>query len=400
MTDEKKPPEGAEPFDWDGALAEWEDKDFSPEVAKEPPVAPAKHEPPAPPPRPFYRPPTDLMAKAPARPPAVTSEPPTARAPEPADDDDEDGATRMMVAPDPFRLAPPPPAIPRPVSRSPIPPARTLSPSPSPGSRSATPTLAPPPDSARPAAPDVSGDGNDAAELPPFRSQQATIPATDEIDALTRAAVGSVSPATPAQPQGEIPAPPSVDVLVEPGVDVELPRAPRVQRKGEARSWSDDRPASAWLDEPARAALLARAMWLEDEARTTVDKVIRARALLACSEMFAIAGELAHAEELATEARTIAPSVALAHRQARALLPSPADPDDYLVLLDIEAKAAPGPAARAHSTLLAADLLRARGDDEGAAKRLEQAARLVPGDARPAVARAVRALGKQDLRRR
>src|SRR5581483_7262784 len=178
-------------------------------------------------------------------------------------------------------------------------------------------------------------------------------------------------------------------------LELERPRPPR--RSSEARSWADERPTSAWLTEEARAAMEARATWLEDEARATVDKIVRARGLLACSEIFASAGNLGRAEELATEARTIAPSVALAHRQARALIPAPQDPDDYLVVLDIEAKASPGPVARAHATLLAADVLRARGDDDGSGKRLDQAARLVPVDARPALSRAMRALARQDV---
>ena len=35
MTDEKKPPEPLEGFDWDQALSEWDSKDFAPEVAKD-----------------------------------------------------------------------------------------------------------------------------------------------------------------------------------------------------------------------------------------------------------------------------------------------------------------------------------------------------------------------------
>ena len=45
MTDEKKAPE-AEPFDWDRALAEWEEKPLKPEVAKEVAHAASKLDPP------------------------------------------------------------------------------------------------------------------------------------------------------------------------------------------------------------------------------------------------------------------------------------------------------------------------------------------------------------------
>ena len=454
MTDEKKAP-GAEPFDWDRALAEWEEKPLKPEVAKEVSPAPAKAEPPRPPAKPLYRPPTDLMGKAPPprppppRPPPPTavprpafvrpppgpaavpsSAPPTARAIVPGEDyEGEDEATMIGQMPE----APAPPGIPRPVSRSPVPAAgaKTMPP---PGSplpprpSSSAPTRSPVPGSPTPVPQDVpAGEAFDA-----FRPPQATIPATDEIENLMRSAGGTLRPPGPTRSDGgtlpppsplrpaagsppEPPAPkpsslppaPAADEGVEvAGVDEvsadeaeglapERPRPPR--RSSDARYWADERPPSQWLSDEARAAMEARATWLEDEARATVDKVVRARALIACSEIFAAAGNLSHAEEIATEARTIAPSVALAHRQARALIPSPQDPDDYLVVLDIEAKASPGPVARAHATLLAAEVLRARGDDDGAAKRLDQASRLVPIDARPAIARAVRALARQDL---
>jgi tetratricopeptide (TPR) repeat protein len=237
-----------------------------------------------------------------------------------------------------------------------------------------------------------------ALELPEARAQQATIPAAEELEDIMRAAVESVPP--PATPPAIANDPVATTGATEEPLAAEPPPAPRsrpVRRSGASRAWPDEKPASAWLDEGTRAALEARAAWLEDEARATVDKVVRARGLLACSEILATVGDAGRAEELATEARTIAPSVALAHRQARALQPSPPDPDDLMVILDIEAKAAPGAPARAHTTLVAADVLRARGDEDGAAKRFDQAARLVPTDARPILARAVRALAKEDL---
>ncbi len=242
-----------------------------------------------------------------------------------------------------------------------------------------------------------------AFELPEARAQQATLPAADEIEDIMKAATGSARPPSSDSAVDPFPHPvlPAASSAVEPEDAVAStspapPRARPARRTSDTRAWPDERPASEWLTEGARAALEARAAWFEDEARATVDKVVRARALLACSEIVATVGDLVRAEELATEARTIAPSVALAHRQARALLPSPPD-DDYLVVLDIEAKAAPGAPARAHSALVAADILRSRGDEDGAGKRLEQVARLLPGDARPAVARAARALAKQEV---
>jgi tetratricopeptide (TPR) repeat protein len=160
------------------------------------------------------------------------------------------------------------------------------------------------------------------------------------------------------------------------------------------RSWPDEKPASAWLEEGAREALLARAGWLEEEARALGDKIARARALLVCSEILATAGERERALAIAAEARDIAPSLPLAHRQARALMASPPDPEDLVEALDAEVKMTPAGPARVHSTLLAAEALRAAGDEEGAAKRLDQGARIATTDVRAPIARAARALAK------
>lgn len=160
------------------------------------------------------------------------------------------------------------------------------------------------------------------------------------------------------------------------------------------QTWPDEKPAAAWLSEGAREGLLSRETWLEQEARSLADKVARGRALLACSEILATVGERERAQALAAEARDLAPSLALAHRQARALMPSPPDPEDHLEALDAEIKMTPAGAARVHSTLLAADALRAAGDDEASAKRLDQAARITASDVRASLARAVRALGR------
>ncbi len=87
-------------------------------------------------------------------------------------------------------------------------------------------------------------------------------------------------------------------------------------------------------------------------------------------------GHRERAHTLAAEARDLAPSLALAHRQARQRLPWPPDPDEYLESLDREAKTASTAPVRLHATLLAIEVLRARGAHQGASKRLELAARL------------------------
>jgi tetratricopeptide (TPR) repeat protein len=162
------------------------------------------------------------------------------------------------------------------------------------------------------------------------------------------------------------------------------------------RTWEDERPARVWLDDATREALRERATWLEDEARSGADPVERARALLTCSELRATIGDRERAEALATEARDLAPTVALAHRQARALMPVDPVPGARVEALDLEIKMTPAGPARAHSMLLSADAAAADGDDEGAVKRLAQAARIAPTDVRAAVDRAARALARSD----
>ncbi|MGH7271886.1 MAG: hypothetical protein ACREJ3_15760, partial [Polyangiaceae bacterium] len=151
------------------------------------------------------------------------------------------------------------------------------------------------------------------------------------------------------------------------------------------------------LDAAARDALVSRAGWIEDEARAATDSAARARGLLAASELHASLGDHDVAYTLAVEARDLAPSLLLAHRQALALMPRSADREARLAALDAEFKATSAAAARLHVTLLAIELLRADGDDDAAQRRLDHAARLAPEDARVAVARAARALARGDI---
>ncbi len=162
------------------------------------------------------------------------------------------------------------------------------------------------------------------------------------------------------------------------------------------RAWPDERPAVDWLDAAAHEAMLARANWLEEEARATADNTGKARGLLTCSELRACLGDPDGALALAEEARAASPSLALAHRQARALVPSPHDTRARVAALDTEIKMTPAGPARLHSILLASETLRASGADEEAGQRLDQAARLAPSDARAVVARATRALGRNE----
>jgi tetratricopeptide (TPR) repeat protein len=160
-----------------------------------------------------------------------------------------------------------------------------------------------------------------------------------------------------------------------------------------SRTWSDEKPASEWLSAAKREELETRAGWLEQEARALDDAGARARALLTCSEMFAISGDRERARSLAVEARDASPSMALTHRQARALAAaSPQERDDDTAVLDAESAASPTEAGRTHAALLAAEALRASGQTEAASERFDAVARTETHDVRAAIARATRAL--------
>src|SRR5262249_4381755 len=64
--------------------------------------------------------------------------------------------------------------------------------------------------------------------------------------------------------------------------------------------------------------------------------------------------------------------------------------------LDAEGRQAETPGHRLHAMLVAAEHLRASGDDDEAAHRWDHAARLAPEDARATAARAARALAKNE----
>lgn len=149
-------------------------------------------------------------------------------------------------------------------------------------------------------------------------------------------------------------------------------------------------PASRWLDEATATAFRQRASWLDEEARAITDDLERARALLGVSELFALVGDETEALARAVEARDLAPDVALAWRQSRQLMPQ--DSHVLVETLDAEAARSPTPAARAHATLMAADVLRTTGDGDAAVKRWNSASKLDPADVRAPAARAALAL--------
>ncbi|HSO41090.1 MAG TPA: hypothetical protein VLT33_51545, partial [Labilithrix sp.] len=155
-----------------------------------------------------------------------------------------------------------------------------------------------------------------------------------------------------------------------------------------------EQSVSRWLDGNTTTAFRQRAAWLEEEARAIVDPLEQARALLGVSELLALVGDETDALALASEARDLAPTVALAWRQARQLLPRDAAFETRAEALDAEASHSPTAAARAHAMLMGADVLRANGDGEGAVQRWSSASKLDPADVRAPAARAALALSQ------
>jgi tetratricopeptide (TPR) repeat protein len=335
MTDPKKPGP-TEDIDWDEALAEWEGKTLDPEVAAE--IPPDGTIPERPLSRRLYRPPS-------VPPPALNA----------------------------------PPKVPRPappIRR--IEKQRRVEPEPPTASRkNVTPREVPQNDASAASSSDALLTGLRSDEhfdpFPAMRGEELTLPAPDEMLEISLPDLLESLPPQDATEANESAA----------RADDPLPAM---------RGWDDERPASVWLDEAARASLEGRVEWLEQEARLRADKTTRARGLLVCSELLAMLGRREQAYMLALEARDLAPSLILSHRQARALMPWPPDPDDHLESLDAEARAGPPGAARLHSMLLGVDALRMTGDDRAAGARVDDAFRVAPGDSRVAVALAIRAL--------
>ncbi|MDB4933401.1 MAG: Exonuclease SbcC, partial [Labilithrix sp.] len=217
--------------------------------------------------------------------------------------------------------------------------------------------------------PDERDDGDVRDAQASTAAQDERLPADDEAPTFMRPSV-SPAPATfpSAPPERERPS--ATDGPAE--VDRERP--------------------SRWLDAETTTSFRQRASWLEEEARALADATDRARALLGVSELLALVGDEAEAFALATEARDLAPDLALAWRQARQLMAP--DAGALAEALDAEAARSPTPAARAHAMLMAADVLRTNGDGDGAVERWNSACKLDPADVRAPAARAALALAQ------
>lgn len=160
----------------------------------------------------------------------------------------------------------------------------------------------------------------------------------------------------------------------------------------------DEQDAAAHLlRTQQREAWVARAEWLRAEAEAQTDKQLRARALLGVSELYAMAGEEATAKQLAEQTRELAPAMALAHQQLRALLIREADFRTMLESLDSEARAVHVPAVRSHTTSLGAEVARLRlGEPDAAHKRVELSIRAQSHDPRGHVQRFCEALAEPE----
>jgi tetratricopeptide (TPR) repeat protein len=261
----------------------------------------------------------------------------------------------------------------------------------------------PPPSAPRASAPDIDASAMRPDELEDLDAFEEV--ATGELEQVAREdgdvetrvyelsgeppEIGELEELGPAEEIG-----PDGDVVLSPADDVD--GAPALEQVESARSYAPERDAAAKGGTPAGNAVLARARWLESEARSLDDLAARARQLLVASELHALQGDTATARQLALEARDLAPEVALVHFQVRGLS-SPDAPTEIVEAIDVALASDASKAAKAHAILYAADVLRANGDDEAARQRWDAVAALAPDDARVVLGRAAAALARDEL---
>lgn len=363
MSDRKEGLPDFQDVDWDSALDEWEKNSFEPAVAREVPAEP-KAEPPAP--------------KA----PSVHSEQTIVRASPLAEF--EAPEDEVVEIPDdmPMDLDEEPPA-PEDARLAPI----------VEDDESEKATLARAP--RRPSFSDA-----ETATRHPADDEMATRHAPEE-ETATRL---PDAPSPPADaPTGELAAADAPTATRLPADD-EMPTIgrpsaapPALGASGYPAGLTHDsvtRPLADIGVSPSKAdAFKGRIAWLEAEARASHDPLVQSRGLLAVSELCALVGDASRAFSLAVEARDRAPSLALAWRQTRQL--AARVPEVLVDALDAEAQSSPTPAARAHATLLAADVLRVHGSGDAAVERWDSACKLDPADVRAPLARAALALAQE-----
>ncbi len=377
MTDgnKKGPRDGA---DWDTALEEWDEKAFSSEVGRgeksnTPPLALRVGTPSDRTARPLYRPPV-APAAPPELPRAGPKRPPLPPRPAPAPSV-HSAPTRAAFAV--TRPQPPPPIdgavdifLDDEDDEPPVPSVRPNVQSDEEGTQG--PTTQRQPSTMDLGVSDVGPPPSAAAFLlkSPSRSAPAMLaPATREHDPDAETSIGYLDP--------------KVRALAE----------ARAQTRETRPESGSEAPSKMPRSIPAGSM---RAQWLEAEAAARTGAA-RARLLLAASEICAIEGDSERAFQLASEARSTAPELLLAHKQARGLAAGTrANPRLPEILRD-EANAAEAPEARLHAVLLAADALRLQGDEAAAVRIWTQLSAAVPDDPRAAVARVAHGLAHGEL---
>ena len=225
----------------------------------------------------------------------------------------------------------------------------------------------------------------------------------DEIDTgVYEPSAVDVKPAPPPQPASPVFPPPGDATAAAGHLPPSRPPSLPPPTYGSAappplhRALDGERPAPLWLDGAAKAAMEARATWLEEEARASRDRVAAARGLLLVSELRAILGDAEGAERLANGAKTAWPQLALPHRQVRGLSTT-GEPKVILEQHDAAVRSAVTSEAKLHELLMAAEAARVRGAPEDVVrKRWEQAWRAGPNDPRVVVGRAALAVARKE----
>jgi tetratricopeptide (TPR) repeat protein len=158
-------------------------------------------------------------------------------------------------------------------------------------------------------------------------------------------------------------------------------------------------PSVRQVDADVALLLEEQAAWLTAEA-ASCEAATRSRVLLAVSEMKAIVGDHSEASKLAEQARELTPQSALAHGQVRAIARAVDARSGQRVsgeaaALLAEEASVTLPACKQHAALLAAEVLRLGGDQEGALLKVSRVADA--GDVRGLALRAAFGLAQGDL---
>ncbi len=148
--------------------------------------------------------------------------------------------------------------------------------------------------------------------------------------------------------------------------------------------WSEERAAASHLaEQDVLDVWLARAEWMENEAKNAADTEAKARALLVASELWSMAGDTARGRDVAAEALSLVPTSPIAQRQARALAAAARDWKAVSSALNVEAKMSPSPETRAHALYLGAEVQRiALHDAPGSRQKLSALTKASPTDIR------------------